>query len=165
MVGRRIESVEAMIFVLDLRSIGYDEANLAETAHDVVGYLRERVQLAERAAASGQGEVGGFLRQRGLEFKFLAARGQSGFELDLGFVDPFAGGRAILFGQRAELFHQGGEFAVCADPVSFRAFQRSRIGRARHFRERGLLKRFDFIEERRHGILLAAKKRKRHKRN
>src|SRR2546426_1469642 len=80
MVCRRIERVEAMIFVLDLRSIGYDEANLAETPHDVVGYLRERMQLAERAAAAGQSEVGGILRQGGLEFEFVAARCQSGFE-------------------------------------------------------------------------------------
>src|SRR3989442_15402866 len=62
MVGGRIEGVEAMIFVLNLRSIGNNETNLAEAAHYVVRHLRERVELAKRAAAAGQGEVGGFLR-------------------------------------------------------------------------------------------------------
>src|SRR5438552_18686311 len=82
MVGGRIEGVEAMIFVLDLRSIGNDEANLAEAAHDVVGDLRERMQIADRATATGQSEVGGFLRSRSHEFECLAARGHGSYVRD-----------------------------------------------------------------------------------
>ena len=62
MVSWRVEGVEAMVFILHLRSIGNDEANLAEAAHDVLGHLRERVQFADGAAAPRQGEVGGFPR-------------------------------------------------------------------------------------------------------
>src|SRR5436189_6439568 len=105
MIGGRIEGVETMIFVLDLRSIGNDEPNLAEAAHDVVGDLRKRVQLAERAAATGQGEAGGFLRERGLEFELFAARDQSRLEVDFRLVTQFAGGKAVFLRPTAELFH------------------------------------------------------------
>src|ERR1017187_6901012 len=52
MVGGRVERVEAMILVLNLRPVGHGETNLAERADDVVGDLRERMQFAERAAAA-----------------------------------------------------------------------------------------------------------------
>jgi len=46
-------AVEAMILILDLRSIGDGETNFAERSDDVVGNLRERMQFAKRTAASG----------------------------------------------------------------------------------------------------------------
>src|SRR5579883_957804 len=91
-VGGRVQGVEAMVFVLEFRSVSDGETNLAEAPHDVFGDLRERMQLADRTAASGQGEIGGFLRQRGLKFQFFTARRDSGFEFNLGLVDELAGG-------------------------------------------------------------------------
>ena len=84
MIGGRVQRVETMIFVFDLRSVRDHETNLAEAADDVLGDLRERMQFAERAAAAGQGEIGRLLRQRGFEFQFGAAAGQRGFQFDLG---------------------------------------------------------------------------------
>ena len=95
MVGGRVERVEAMIFVLDFRAVGDDETDFAEAADDVLGHLRERMQLAERAAASGQREIGRFLGQRGRQFEFGAAFGQRGFEFDLGGVDELCRRRAF----------------------------------------------------------------------
>src|SRR5256886_13678326 len=84
MDGGRVERVETVIFVFDLRSIGDDEPDLAKAAHDGVGDLRERMQLAERVAASRQGEVGRLLWQCGFKFEFVAARSERGFEFGLG---------------------------------------------------------------------------------
>ena len=70
MVGGRVQRIEAMVFVLNLRAVGDGEAEFAEGADDVFGHLRERMKFAERAAASGQREIGGFLRQRSRQFEF-----------------------------------------------------------------------------------------------
>src|SRR5881396_3152121 len=106
MVSGRVERVETVIFVFDLGSIGHDEPDLAKAAHDVVGDLRERMQLAERATASGQSEVSRFPGQRGFGFKLLAAGVERGFEFDFGGVDELAGGGAFSFCQAAELLYQ-----------------------------------------------------------
>ena len=53
MVGRRVERVKTMIFVLNLRSVGDSETDLAERADDVVGDLGEWMCFAENTAASG----------------------------------------------------------------------------------------------------------------
>ena len=128
MVGGRVERVEAMILVLNLRPVGDGETNLAERADNVVGDLRERMQFAERAAASGQREIGRLFRQRGFELQFLAARGERGFEFLFGGVDELAGGGLFLFRERAELFHQRGEPAVRPDPRALGLFQRGEVG-------------------------------------
>src|SRR6185437_1212686 len=77
MVGGRVQRIEAMIFVLDLRAIRDDEANLAETTYDIVGHLRQWMQLAQRATTTGQGEVGWFFGRRGFVFEFFTSRSQS----------------------------------------------------------------------------------------
>ena len=151
MVGGRVERVEAMILVLDLRPVGHGETDLAERADDVVGDLRERMQFAERAAASGQREISWLFRQRGFQFQFLAARHERGFEFDLGGVDEFACGGLFFLGERAELFHQRGELAVRPDPRAFGLLQRGEVGRGAQFGERGLFQRFDFVQERHTG--------------
>src|SRR5208282_2671704 len=60
MVGGRVERVETIIFVLDLRAVGDHKTNFAEAADDVLGHLRERMEFAERTTASGQREIGRF---------------------------------------------------------------------------------------------------------
>ena len=105
------------------------------------------MQFAERAAASGQGEIGRLFRQRGFQFQFFAARGERGFEFHFGGVDEFAGGGLFFLGKRAELFHQRGELAVRPDPRAFGLFERGEVGRGFQFRERGLFQRFDVVEE------------------
>ena len=147
MVGGRVERVEAMILVLDLRPVGDGETDFAERADDVVGDLRERMQFAERAAASGQREIRRLFRQRGLQFQFLAARRERGFEFHLGGVDEFAGGGLFFLGERAELFHQRGELAVRPDPRALGLFQRGEVGRGFEFGQRGLFQRINFVEK------------------
>ena len=146
MVGGGVERVEAMVFVLDLRAVGDDEADFAEAADDVLGHLRERMEFAERAAAAGRAEIGRFLGQRGCQFEFVAARGQRGFEFDLGGVDGLAGGGFVRFGQGAELFHQRGKPAVGANPIAFGLFERGEVGRGFQVRQGGLLQWFDFVK-------------------
>src|SRR5712692_906034 len=38
MIGRRVEGVEAVIFVFDFRTIRHHKANFAKAAHDVLGH-------------------------------------------------------------------------------------------------------------------------------
>ncbi len=128
MVGRGVERVEAMVFVLDFRAVGDDETNFAEAADDVLGHLRERMEFAERTAAAGRAEIGRFLGQRGFQFEFCAASSQRGFKFDLGGVDGLAGGGFLLLRQCAELFHQRGEFAVRPDPCALGLFERGEVG-------------------------------------
>ena len=122
------------------------ETDLAEGADDVVGDLRERMQFAERAAAAGQGEIGRLFRQRGFQFEFFAAANEGGFEFDFGGVHGFAGEGLFLFGKCAEPFHQGGEFAVGAEPGAFGLLQRGEVGRGFQFGHGGLFQRFNFVE-------------------
>ena len=76
MIGGRVQRVEAMVLVLDLRAVGHGEADLAKGAHDVFGDLRERMQFAQRAAAARQGEICRLFGQGGLEFEFTPPLGQ-----------------------------------------------------------------------------------------
>jgi hypothetical protein len=73
-------------------------------------------------------------------------RGERGFEFDFGGVDEFAGGGLFLLGERAELFHQRGEFAVRPDPRALGLFERGEVGRGLEFRQRGLFERFNFVQ-------------------
>ena len=148
MVGGGVEGVEAMILILNLRPVGNGEAEFAESANDVLGDLCERMEFAECAAAAGQGEIGWFLGQRGLEFEFGAAFGERGFEFNLDGVDEFAGGGFFLLRERAELFHQRGELAVGAEPGALGLFERGGVGRRLEFGQRGLFQRFNFVQER-----------------
>jgi hypothetical protein len=148
MVGRCVEGVEAMIFVLNLRAVGHGETNLAEGADDIVGYLGKGMEFADGAAASGQREISGFFGQRGNEFEFLAANREGGFELYFRGVNGLARGRFFFLRQRSELFHKRGEFAVGADPRAFGLLERGNIGRAFQLGERRLLEWFDFSNER-----------------
>src|ERR1035441_4453368 len=74
-VGGRVQGVEAVILVLDLRAVCDYEPDLAETADNVLGHLRERMELADEAAAPGQSEIRGFLGQGSFEFELAAALG------------------------------------------------------------------------------------------
>ena len=148
MVGGRVERVEAMILVLDLRAVGDGEADFAERADDVVGDLRERMQFAERAAASGQCEIGRLFGQRGFQIQLFTARDERGFKFDLGGVDEFAGGGLFFLGECAELFHQHSELAIRPDPRALGLFQSGEVGGGAQFSQRGLFQRFDFGQER-----------------
>src|SRR5437588_11740277 len=103
MVCRRVQCIETMVFILDLRPIRNGEADFAKTADDVLRNLRERMQLAQCTAPSWQREVGGFLGQYSFEFQLAAPTGQRRFELTFGDIDCLASSRFFLFGQGAEL--------------------------------------------------------------
>jgi hypothetical protein len=136
-----------MIFVFDLGAVGDHEADFAETADNVLGHLGQRVELAQGAPAAGQGEIGGFFGQNGLEFQIAAALGQRGFKLDLGGVDGLAGGGLLFFGQAPELLHQGGELAVGTQEIHARLLECRQIGGRAQLGERGLFESFDFVNE------------------
>src|SRR2546426_938042 len=102
MIGRCVERVKTMILVLDLRTVRDNKADLPETPHDVVGYLRQWMKFPDGATTSGQSEVGWFLEKRPFEFDFLAPRLQGSLQFDLGLVDQLACGRTVLFRQCSE---------------------------------------------------------------
>ncbi len=148
MVGGRVQRVETMVFVLDFRPVGHSKTNLAKRADDVVGDLRERMQFAERAAASGQREISRLFGQRGFKLQFVAAFAERGFEFLFRGVDRFAGGGTFSPWERAELFHHRSELAVRPDPRALGLFQRGEVGRGLEFRKCGLFQRFDFVQQR-----------------
>jgi hypothetical protein len=84
--------------------------------------------------------------------QFAAPLQERGFEFHLGGVDKFSGGGFFLFGKRAELFHQGCELAVGANPRAFGLLQRGEVGRGFEFRAGGLFQRFDFVQESSHKL-------------
>src|SRR5438270_12948966 len=112
MVGRRVERVEAVIFIFDLRSVGHRKANFAKAAEGVLGHLRERMKLAQWTATAWQCKVGRLFRQGGLEFERTAAVREGGFEFYFGRIDGFASTRFLLLGQSSKLFHQRRESAM-----------------------------------------------------
>src|SRR5438874_6914956 len=98
MVGRRVERVEAVIFIFDLRSVGHRKANFAEAADDVLGHLRERMKLTQWTATAWQCKIGPLFGQGGLEFERTAAFRESSFEFHFGRIDDFASTRFLLLG-------------------------------------------------------------------
>ena len=54
MIGRRVQRIEAMIFVFDFGTVRHGETNFPKTANDILGDLSQRMQLADEAAAAGQ---------------------------------------------------------------------------------------------------------------
>ena len=51
MVRRGVQRIEAMIFVLDLGSVGHHKTDFPETADDVLGHLGQRMQLVPGGGA------------------------------------------------------------------------------------------------------------------
>ena len=146
-VGRGVESVEAVAFALDLRAVGDGEPDFAEAADDVLGDLRERVLFAKRSAPARRGEVGGALRSGDGEFEFLASAIERLGEFGLGQVDCFADGGAFLLGQAAHLLEQSGELAVGSEVQHAHVVE---FGQAVGGLERlqgGFLQRSDFVQE------------------
>src|SRR5437879_1933058 len=101
-----------MILVLDFRAVGDHEADFAEAANDIFGYLSQRVELAQNSAAAWQSKIDRFFGERGFEFEFAAALGKRGFQFGFGKIDSFASSRLFFLRQRAELLHQGGKLSV-----------------------------------------------------
>ena len=136
-----------MIFVLDLRAVGDHEADFAKTAYDVLCDLGEGMEFAQGAAAAGQREIGRFGGERGLKFQFGAAFRERGFEFGLRHIDELAGGGFFLLGQRTELFHERGEFALGAEVSALGLFERGQFRRGLQLGERRLFQRFDLVKK------------------
>src|ERR1039458_6744186 len=100
MVGGRVQGVEAVILVLDLRAVCDHEPDLAKAADNVPSNLRQRMGLARASPARGQSEIRGVVGQRGLELELGAALSQGSFERDLGAVEGLARGGLLFLGQR-----------------------------------------------------------------
>src|SRR5215472_9612289 len=87
MIGWRIQGVETMVFVFDFRTISNHEADFPKTADDLLGDLCERVQFAERAAATGKGEISRLLGKGCFEFEITPPLGQHRLNFCLGGID------------------------------------------------------------------------------
>ena len=124
MIRRRVQRVEAMIFVFNFRPVSDDETDLAKTPDNILGHLGEGMQFAQRAAASWQGKISWLLRQRRFEFQFHASLGQGGFQFGFDDVNQFARCGFFLFGQGAELFQQRGESSLRSEKGSLGLIQR-----------------------------------------
>src|SRR5437879_13759956 len=107
-----------MVLILDLRPVGDRETDLAKGADNLVRYLRERMELAERAAAARQGEINGFLGQGGFQFQFGPAIRERDFQFKLGRLDQLPGGRLFVLAQRAKVYRSGRRSALLAGIVA-----------------------------------------------
>jgi hypothetical protein len=164
MVGRGVEGIEAMVFVLDFRTIGDGEPDFAKAANDLIGDLSEGMEGPEGSAAARQGKVGGFVGLRGFKFEFAAALDEGSFEYRLGGVDDFAGRRLIFFRDGPELFQEGGEFAVGTEVIDADLFKAGSVRRRPELGKRRLFQRINLVEKPSHRIWnLAVKARREHK--
>lgn len=154
MVGGSVQGVEAVGFVLDLGPIGDGEADFTEGSDDILGGLSEGVESAEVGLAAWGGEVGGLFGEGGLEGEVGSALAEEVFQFRFGGIDGFAGGWAFLFGEGAQLFHEGGELSIGADPGAFGAFEGGDIGCGLEFQGGGLLEGVEIGEQRGHGVVV-----------
>ena len=136
-----------MVFVFGFGAVGHDKAELAEAAHNILGGLSERVELAQGPPTAREREIGRFFGRGGRKFQFAAALGQGGFQLDFGGVDSLAGGGLLFFGQTAQLLHQSGELAVRAQEIHPRLFEARQVRGRAQSGERRLFQRFDLVNE------------------
>src|SRR4051794_10299661 len=139
MIGGRVERVEAMVFVFDLRTIGNHEADFTKTADDIFRGLGEGMELAERTTAAGQRKICRFLRESRTKLQFTTAVGQCRFNFSLGSIDGFTSCGFLLFGKSAQLLHQGSKLAVRAEPIDASLIEASQVGSGAQFGKRRLL--------------------------
>ena len=111
-VGREVQGLEHVVVVFDFRTFGHIIAELAEDIHDLLADNGNGVAGTQGEGISGHGEVflgsgghGGAFRSG---FEFFDA-GEGGF---LEFIQPLAVFPLELRRNGAELFHEGGDFAL-----------------------------------------------------
>ncbi len=124
MIGRDIERLEVVPFILDLRPIGHRET---EPPHDFLEFLdrlRERMEMADPRANAGDcriedrfGGHGGRLLQP------LVRRGERGLNRLFDLVEPLAGGRLFGGHLRAQTLLRGSELPA----LSAKEFNTSRF--------------------------------------
>src|SRR6266700_8283220 len=112
-----------MVFVFDLWTIRHDKSNLSETADNVFSDLCKRMELAERAAAARETEVGGLFGQGGLQLEIGLAFGEGILDFRFGGIDRFSSSGFLIFGQGAQLFQESGEPAIDAEMMDTRLFE------------------------------------------
>ena len=112
MIGGRVQRVETMIFILDLRTVRDRETDLPEAPHNVVRDLRQRMQFPESIAPARQEKSVGFFGSRRFQFEIASPRRQRRFQFGLRDIDRFARRWFLLFRKRAELLDARGELAV-----------------------------------------------------
>ena len=56
-IGRRVERIEAMVLVFNLRTVRDHKPDLAKDPDDILGDLRQRMKFAYPSAAPRQGEI------------------------------------------------------------------------------------------------------------
>ncbi len=138
MVRRGVESVEAMPFVLDVRTLGERETHPAKNADRAIEHLGERVKRAYFVRRAGQRNIEIDQRAR------LPGRAQfpTGF-LERGcnggahLVEQLADDRPLFFRERLHLFAPGRDAAAAPEIADARRIKRLFVRRARDLGERG----------------------------
>src|SRR5438876_9583475 len=147
MAGRRVERIEAMVFIFDLRSVGDSEADFPKAADDVLGHLRERMELAQGAAAAWQCKIGRLAGQRGLKFEFAAALCEGRFKCNFDGIDGFAGTGLLLLRQTPKLLHQRSESAMRTEIIDASLLQSGQIRRTAQFSQSRLFQPLNFLQK------------------
>ena len=116
-VLRDVQAGEVVVVILDLRGVRHSKTHAREDVDDLVGDQRQRMQAADRAGLSGQGDVHGLGSVAGGQLGFLHLGGGSivvRLHLGLQFVDDLAHGGALFRRNGAQILHQRGDLAVFA---------------------------------------------------
>ena len=117
MVGRNIQGIEIMKFVLDFRSFGHFKTDTFEQAPDAVHDARDRMQTARPLSASGQSDIDPFRLKPLFKLRCLQgllARLNGFLDRFLGGIDSLAGGRTFFGRQLTKLFQLLCQFAFLA---------------------------------------------------
>ena len=123
MIGRRIERIKAVIFILNLRPIGHHEAKLAKAFDYVFGHLGQWMQPTQSTTATRRGEIGCDWWCGCRQLDAFPRLDQCLLQFPLGLIDGFTRQRSILIGQGAKLFHEPRELSVRPNPGALRTIQ------------------------------------------
>ena len=146
MVGRGVESVEAMELVFDFRAIGEREAHAAEDADGFIPDKCERVERADRNLAGGErdvdpGECGAIGDFPEVNLFYL----EGGGDLGAGGVEELADGGLVFLGHVLDARSDEGEGAFFAKHGHSCVVERAFVTGSGDLRKRFSLDGFDML--------------------
>src|SRR5437762_731774 len=97
MISRCVERIEAVIFVFHFRTVGNNKPDFAKRADVILGYMGQRMEVAQSPPTPGESNVRCRCRSGGSKFQFSASVRERGFNLIFGGIDELPSGRFFLF--------------------------------------------------------------------
>src|SRR5438552_4367848 len=148
MLGRRVERVEAVPFVFNVRSVSEREAHSPKNLDRPLEHLRERMERADFVLRSGQRDVDLSERIRFLlRSKLLRAQVDRGSDRTADFVEQFADDWLFFTGERFHLLAPGRNAAAAAEIFHPCGFEGLLVARGFDLAQRVVSQLFEWVHE------------------